>query len=208
MAPPLVLVAAIFFGWFLFADLLIEAVDPVQAAHAERLEALRPKAEAGGAGAQFQIDIIYRDGLAGTGSPSTATKWLGRAAVQGQRTAQLAYERLYAVRSGVRQDYGRAAQFIAPPPSGAPTPKRKACSAPCIRRAGGSTSMLVTPSSGSRSPPAIGKKAIGYRGDIDPESEPEKNCCPHQSAATKKGRTAVSRNGAKTAQAISAKAMT
>jgi hypothetical protein len=42
VAPPLVLVAAIFFGWFLLAGLLIEAVDPVQAVHAERFEALRP----------------------------------------------------------------------------------------------------------------------------------------------------------------------
>ena len=101
MAPPLVLVAAIFFGWFLFAGLLIEAVDPVRAVHAERFQALRPIP-----------DRHHLPGrAAGIGSPSIASKRLGRAAAQGHSKAHLASGRLYAAGSGVRQDYGRAAQF-------------------------------------------------------------------------------------------------
>lgn len=111
VAAPLVLVVALFFGWFFFGSLFIDRVDPVQAAHAERLEELRPKAEAGGAGAQYQIGIIYRDGLAGTVNPEIAAKWLGRAAGQGHSNAQVAAGRLYAAGSGVRQNYGRAAQY-------------------------------------------------------------------------------------------------
>lgn len=111
MAAPLVLVVAIFFGWFLFAGLFIQPVDRVQAEHAERLEVLRPKAEAGAPDAQYQIGIIYRDGLAGTVNPAIAAKWLGRAAAQGHSDAQVAAGRLYAAGSGVRQNYGRAAQF-------------------------------------------------------------------------------------------------
>ncbi|MBT4118865.1 MAG: sel1 repeat family protein [Rhodospirillaceae bacterium] len=111
VAAPLVLVIATFFGWFLFAGLLLEPVDLVQAVHAERLETLRPEAESGGAGAQYQVGIIYRDGLAGTTSPAIAAKWLGRAAAQGHSDAQVAAGRLYAAGSGVRQNYGRAAQY-------------------------------------------------------------------------------------------------
>jgi len=111
VATPLVLVVAIFFGWFLFGGLFVEQVDPVQAAHGVRLESLAPKAEAGAAGAQYQIGIIYRDGLAGTADPAAAAKWLGRAAAQGHADAQVAAGRLYAAGSGVRQNYGRAAQF-------------------------------------------------------------------------------------------------
>lgn len=111
MAAPLVLVVAIFFGWFLFSGLFIQPVNSVQAGHAERLQVLRPKAEAGSAGAQYKIGIIYRDGLAGTANPATAAKWLGRAAAQGHSDAQLAAGRLYAAGTGVRQNYGRAAQF-------------------------------------------------------------------------------------------------
>ena len=111
VAAPLVLLVLVFLGWFLFGGLFIEPVDPVQAAHRERLQALRPKAEAGAAGAQYQIGIIYRDGLAGSVNAAAAAKWLQRAAAQGHAAAQVAAGRLYAAGSGVRQNTGRAAQY-------------------------------------------------------------------------------------------------
>jgi TPR repeat protein len=111
VAAPLVLLVLVFAGWFLFAGLLIQPADPEQAANAQRLERLLPRAAKGDGGAQYQVGVIYRDGLAGTADARHAAKWLGRAAKAGHTEAQLAAGRLYAAGSGVRQSYGRAAQL-------------------------------------------------------------------------------------------------
>jgi TPR repeat protein len=108
---PFVVLIAVFIGWFFFGGLFIEKPDLRQIQYAAELERLLPEAEKGNKFAQYQIGVIYRDGLAGNKNLSISARWFDRAAKQGHPPAQYALGRAYALGEGVAQNFGRASEL-------------------------------------------------------------------------------------------------
>lgn len=64
-----------------------------------------PLAEAGDAASQFNIGLMYLDGVGAPQSDQKAVEWFRRSADQGYAKAQKNLGALYAVGRGVRKDY-------------------------------------------------------------------------------------------------------
>lgn len=114
----------------LMAILLALAVLPVQAAggdnaavHEQAVSAfvqqdfdrvhalLRPLAEAGDAAAQYNLAVLYEDGLGVAADARQALDWYRKAAAQGHAEAQFVAGLMYAEGRGTEQDYAQAAAY-------------------------------------------------------------------------------------------------
>ncbi len=62
--------------------------------------------------AYYRRGILYRDGVAGLRSYSSAAVFIGIAAQAGYAPAQAAYGRLYALGLGVKKDLPQAIQWL------------------------------------------------------------------------------------------------
>jgi TPR repeat protein len=108
---PFVFLIVVFAGWFLFGGLFIEQPDLRQIHYAGELERLLPEAEKGSKIAQYQVGVIYRDGLAGNKSLKISVRWFEKAARLGYSPAQYALGRAHALGEGVAQNFGRASEL-------------------------------------------------------------------------------------------------
>ncbi len=79
--------------------------------YATALSELRPLAEQGDAEAQFNLGVLYHDGLGVTQNYIQAREWYTQAAVQGYAIAQIHLGVLYANGYGVPQDYVQTRQW-------------------------------------------------------------------------------------------------
>lgn len=89
--------------------------DPTRVKLAEymtRIEAVRPKAEAGDLAAQYLLGDLYQHGKYGAQDLTEAFRWYAKAAEKGHVGAQYALGTFYAEGKGVRQDYFRAAEWF------------------------------------------------------------------------------------------------
>lgn len=112
------------YGWFLAAVLLAFAGQVARADFAAGLRAYEskdyataikewlPLAEAGDAAAQFNVGLMYLDGVGVPQSDLKAVEWFRRSADQGYAKAQGNLGALYAVGRGVRRDYVGAHMWL------------------------------------------------------------------------------------------------
>jgi TPR repeat protein len=108
---PFVLLVSVFGGWYLFGGLFIKPPNLSEIHYTDELERLLPKAEKGDKQAQYQVGVIYRDGLAGTKNINLSARWFEKAVKLGHPPAQYALGRAYALGEGVVQNFGRAAEL-------------------------------------------------------------------------------------------------
>ncbi len=76
------------------------------------LDALLPLAEQGHVLAQYNVGVLYRDGLGTKQNYKTAIKWFRLAADQNDANAQFNLGTMYRQGDGVEQDYETAAEFF------------------------------------------------------------------------------------------------
>ncbi len=72
------------------------------------LREFQPLAEQGDAGAQYNLGLLYRQGLGVPQDDAEAVKWYRKAAEQGDATAQSRLGIMYGKGEGVPQDYVQA----------------------------------------------------------------------------------------------------
>ncbi|QCE34635.1 sel1 repeat family protein [Acetobacteraceae bacterium] len=76
------------------------------------IPALKQKAEAGDAKAQFDLGLLYVEGIGMSHNEAKAVEWWRKAADQGDRDAQYSLGILYYSGRGVKQDYTEAAKWF------------------------------------------------------------------------------------------------
>ena len=79
--------------------------------YATALREFRPLAEQGNVYAQFNLGLMYNNGLGVTQDYSEAVKWYRKAAEQGHADAQYNLGVMYAEGQGVTQDYSEAMKW-------------------------------------------------------------------------------------------------
>lgn len=100
-----------FAGWFFFGGPEDDPTRIKLAAALSEMEALRPKAEAGGTAIQYKLAGLYYDAQYGAQNRKEAFKWYSRAAEKGHIGAQYAVGGFYARGEVVNQNYYRAAEW-------------------------------------------------------------------------------------------------
>lgn len=83
-----------------------------QRLYGQALDLWRPAAEAGDAGAQYRVGMLYRDGLGVSRAPTEAHAWFVRAAKGGDADAQIALAHQFESGSGVARDVEQATRRI------------------------------------------------------------------------------------------------
>ena len=107
MQPLRQLLVATAIGVTLTAPAHAQDIDPW------RVPEIRAQAEAGDAGAQGALGVLYYEGLGGIQRDyAEAARWLGKAAGQGNALAQVSLGRMHTGGLGIPQDYAEGARWL------------------------------------------------------------------------------------------------
>lgn len=79
--------------------------------YATALKEFKPLAEQGQAGAQYNMGLIYDNGLGVKADKAAAADWYRKSADQGRDKAQFALGRLYEAGEGVKKDLNEAKRW-------------------------------------------------------------------------------------------------
>jgi len=100
-----------FAAWLFFGGPEDDPTRVRLAQYVARIEAMKPRAEAGDVQAEYDLARLYRLGQHGAKDLGEAFRWFAKAAERGHVGAQYALGTMYANGEAVTQDYFRAAEW-------------------------------------------------------------------------------------------------